>query len=134
MEPDCRITLRTKPKEEATGRFLILALMGGPPFESPQMLGAPSFDFFYRRVGCDEPDPACSRFPVDLLGDGRVADSIPNLEGTGYFILPIADLYDHSAQTIHRRVRDDHSIDGRTPTWSKPSLLGATMDALHIPF
>lgn len=52
---------------------------------------------------------------------GRVVDSIPNLAGTGYFILPIADLYCHSAQTIHRRVRDDHSIDGRTPTWSKPS-------------
>jgi hypothetical protein len=28
MEPDCRITLRTKPKEEATDRLLIVALMG----------------------------------------------------------------------------------------------------------
>jgi hypothetical protein len=33
MEPDCRITLRTKPKEEATGRFLILALMGVSPLQ-----------------------------------------------------------------------------------------------------
>jgi hypothetical protein len=31
MEPDCRITVRIKPKEKATDRFLILALMGVPP-------------------------------------------------------------------------------------------------------
>jgi hypothetical protein len=37
MEPDCRITVRIKPKEKATDRFLILALMG----RAPSILGDP---------------------------------------------------------------------------------------------
>jgi hypothetical protein len=31
MEPDCRVALRTKSKEETTDRFLILALVGLTP-------------------------------------------------------------------------------------------------------
>jgi hypothetical protein len=31
MEPDRRVTLRTKPKEKTADRFLILALMGDSP-------------------------------------------------------------------------------------------------------